>query len=303
MTKLSKTREQLIDMYIKALKEDEIPWRNRWINGANINGITKKEYRGVNRLLLSLVSYKEKYKDSRWLTYVQIKQNGYKLKNAKGKGVPLEFWSVYDIKNKKRIDFLEYENIIQKDPSLKENYKAFCNTTFVYNGDLIENLPELPFKNNSVKIKMEKYIYNIIKKLGVKYSEYGNRAFYNPNNDEIVLPPSNLFVDKYSYYATQLHELCHSTGSKDRLNRNFSRDKEDYAREELVAEISSSFLMQNINLNVQAEHYNNHKTYIQSWIKILENKPSELFKAINESKKVCDYIDQLSKNKNKEMER
>ena len=89
-----------------------------------------------------------------------------------------------------------------------------------------------------------------------------------------------------------------------RLNRQFNiGDKKEYAREELIAEISSSFLMQKLNVDIKAEHYDNHKTYIQSWINILEDKPNELFRAINESNKVVDYIKDNSRNKEKIYER
>ena len=61
--------------------------------------------------------------------------------------------------------------------------------------------------------------------------------------------------------------------------------------------------MQKLNIDTKAEHIDNHKTYIQSWIKILNDKPNELFKAIAESNKVCDYVEELSKIKTKERER
>ena len=153
-------------------------------------------------------------------------------------------------------------------------------------------------------VEIPKFIKNTINNLGVKYSEHGNQAYYNPVTDEVVLPPREIFVDKYSYYATQLHELSHSTGNIKRLNRNMSNDnKKDYAREELIAEISSSFLMQKLNVDSKAEHFDNHKTYIKSWIEILEDKPNELFKAINESNKVVDYINNHCRNKEKGYER
>lgn len=98
--KKTKTKEELIRMYIDSLKEGTIPWRKRWINSLNINGITGNEYKGVNQLFLNSVSYARKYTDNRWYTFVQIKNNGWKLNNAKGKGVPIEFWSVYDKKIK-----------------------------------------------------------------------------------------------------------------------------------------------------------------------------------------------------------
>lgn len=302
--KISKTKEELVNMYIDSLKEGKIPWRERWVSSLNVNGISDKEYKGINQLLLSYVTYKEQYNDNRWFTYYQIKQKGYKLKDAKGKGIPVEFYSVYDIKNKKKVDFADYEKLVNERPETKVNYRLICNTSYVFNASLIEGVPEQEKYPYDKSIPANNFIKKIISKLGVKYSERGNEAFYSPTTDEIVLPESKKFYDEYSYYATQLHEISHSTGSKDRLNRNIDfKDKKSYAREELVAEISSSFLMAKLGIVPESEDYNNHKSYIQSWISILEDKPNELFKAINESNKVYDYINDLVKVKDKEIER
>ena len=302
--KISKTKEELVNMYIDSLKEGKIPWRERWVSSLNVNGISDKEYKGINQLLLSYVTYKEQYNDNRWFTYYQIKQKGYKLKDAKGKGIPVEFYSVYDIKNKKKVDFADYERLVNERPETKVNYRLICNTSYVFNASLIEGVPEQDKYPYDKSIPANNFIKKIISKLGVKYSERGNEAYYSPTTDEIVLPESKKFYDEYSYYATQLHEISHSTGSKDRLNRNIDfKDKKSYAREELVAEISSSFLMAKLGIVPESEDYNNHKSYIQSWISILEDKPNELFKAINESNKVYDYINDLVKVKDKEIER
>lgn len=296
----SKTREQLIKMYLDALRENQIPWRERWYSDLNKNGVTNTEYRGVNQLILSYVAYKEKYEDNRWLTYKQIKENNYKITNAKGKGVPIEFWSVYDIKNKIRLDFSTYEKIIENIPERKKDFKVFCNTTYVFNASLIEGIKPNE-KNNRNTIPTNIYFKRLISKLHIEYIEEGNKAYYIPSKDTIVLPPSSKFFDKYSYYATQLHELSHATGHSDRLNRNLNiQNKRDYAREELIAEISSSFLMQKLNVKVKEDDYNNHKSYIQSWIQLLEDKPNELFKAVGEANKICDYLDSKVKNKEKE---
>ena len=302
--KISKTKEELVNMYIDSLKEGKIPWRERWVSSLNVNGISDKEYKGINQLLLSYVTYKEQYNDNRWFTYYQIKQKGYKLKDVKGKGIPVEFYSVYDIKNKKKVDFADYEKLVNERPETKVNYRLICNTSYVFNASLIEGVPEQDKYPYDKSIPANNFIKKIISKLGVKYSERGNEAFYSPTEDEIVLPESKKFYDEYSYYATQLHEISHSTGSKDRLNRDIDfKDKKSYAREELVAEISSSFLMAKLGIVPESEDYNNHKSYIQSWISILEDKPNELFKAINESNKVYDYINDLVKVKDKEIER
>ena len=69
--KVSKTREELVKMYIDSLKEGDIPWRQRWTTSLNVNGISNIEYKGINQLLLSLVTYNKKYDDNRWLTFKQ----------------------------------------------------------------------------------------------------------------------------------------------------------------------------------------------------------------------------------------
>ena len=296
----NKTREQLIGMYVDALRENVIPWRKRWSSSLNKNGVTGIDYKGVNQLILSYISYKEKYDDNRWLTYHQIQEKNYTLKNAKGKGVPIEFWSVYDYKNKKRLDFDKYIKIIDKFPEKKDEFKIFCNISYVFNASLVEGIEPIK-KNDKTRKPTNNIIKKMINKLDINYKEEGNMAYYNPSQDLIVLPPSNQFFDKYSYYATQLHELCHSTGHEKRLNRNLiNNDKKEYAKEELIAEIGSSFLMQKLNVRTNEDDYNNHKSYIQSWIKLLEDKPNELFKAVNEANKICNYIDEKIKDKGKE---
>ena len=300
--KLNKTREKLVNMYIASLKEGNIPWHKEWVTIPIVNGVTNRAYRGVNKLLLSVIAEKEKYNDNRWYTYYQIKKLGLKLKNAKNKGVPIEFWSIYNYKLKKIFTFKEYENYVKNFPELEENFRVILKTSVVFNGSLVEGLKPIKYKNKN--IEPSKVVTKMFNKLKVKYNEYGNDAYYDILNDEIILPKKEQFVDNYSYYATQIHELCHATGHPSRLNRIVKNsNKQDYAKEELVAEISASFLMQEIMPNIEVKHYDNHKCYIKSWIKIFENQPQELFKAISKANEVCDYIEDKCKIKNKDIER
>ena len=301
----NKTREMLIKMYLDSLKEDKMPFHKSWNTLENRNGITNKRYRGENSLLLSLISENEKYSDPRWYTFLQIKNKGWKLKSAKNKGVPVEFWSCYDKIRKRKIEYSKYQEIIDEFPERKKDFSIIREVSYVYNAKYIEGLPEFKIDYQDKKIEIPKYISNIFHNLKISYKEEGNEAYYDVANDTITLPPSTRFEDKYSYYATQLHELSHASGSKNRLNRQIENKfgTEDYAREELIAEIGSSFLMSKLNIKVGSKHYNNHKCYIQSWIRILEYNPNELFKAINEANKVFDYLDKNSVIKIKDKER
>ena len=170
----------------------------------------------------------------------------------------------------------------------------------VFNGDLIDGLV-----NDKVEQKQEiisnDYIQNIINNIGVGYKEEGEEAYYSPYEDTVVLPPSNSFKTSNSYYATQLHELAHSTGHESRLSRNLKNKfgTEEYAKEELRAEISSSFLMQKFHLEEDKRHLDNHKSYVKNWLELLKNSPQELFNAITDANKIVDYLDDNSIKKDK----
>lgn len=77
----------------------------------------------------------------------------------------------------------------------------------------------------------------VIAASGIEFRVGGNRAFYVPAQDYVQVPPQPAFFEQINYYRTCLHELCHGSGHKSRLNRNLvnSFGSKDYAREELIA--------------------------------------------------------------------
>jgi len=315
---LNKARELLIQKYIESLKQKQLPWEQGWELDIPRNGITNTKYNGVNALLLSFIAFERNYSGNRWCTFNQIadKDNKYHpnqkwhLKKD-SKSVPIEFWFVYNIKDKQKYTFEEYEKIVKSQPEREEEFRLTSKIYYVFNEDCIEGME----KEKAVKydINSEKIIENIINNINVKYIEKGTNAYYSPIDDTVVVPPKELFKNQYSYYSTQLHELCHSTGHSSRLNRDLNNKfgSKEYAKEELRAEISSSFLMQELNLEYDENHIMNHIAYVQSWIDILEEKPNELFKAIKDSNKIVEYIKEnseleklreLEENKNEQVE-
>lgn len=298
---LSKTRKELVDMYIKSLEEEILPWEQMWKTSVPENGVSKIKYKGVNNLYLSLISQKRNYQDNRWVTFRQMTKNKWKfIKDAKGQGVPVEYWGMKNKNNNKIYNFEEYQKIITEDPEKEKEFKLSKMSYTVFNGDLIDGLVKTR-QEVKKEIIPNDYIKNIIDNIGVKYKETGGEAYYNPLKDEVVIPLSKSFETSNSYYATQLHELAHSSGHESRLNRNLKNyyGTEEYAKEELRAEISSSFLMQKFNLEEDTRHLNNHKSYVQNWLQILKNDPQELFTAITESNQIVDYLEENSIDKEK----
>ena len=91
--------------------------------------------------------------------------------------------------------------------------------------------------------------------------------------------------------STILHEFTHWTGHPSRLNRDMkgSFGSEDYAKEELVAELGSAILCQSLGLSIDGLQ---HNEYIGAWIKKLK-EPSGyqyLFRASAKAQKAVDYL-------------
>ena len=302
-----KTKQMLIDKYIECLKGDELPWIKGWKNLAgNRNGMTNRAYKGKNALLLSIVAADCGWSDRRWMTFNQIKDYREKYNitgdmfkgEAKGMGVPITYYGVYSAELKKMLSFDDYEKLVKTDEiSPSKCYIRPFRTYYVFNGDLINGLepdPELERINENA-IDADVRIGKIIDNMGVKYLEEGSRAYYRPSTDTVVIPPSGAFRSPEFYYSTQLHELCHATGHPSRLNRDTLVNNDGfgniiYAKEELRAEIASSFICAQFGLGMDEQHVNNHAAYIQSWIEVLEKEPEALFQAIDVATQIEDYI-------------
>lgn len=294
--KMNKAREQLIKMYTDSLKENILPWKKGWDEAYCIhhyNPISNTKYKGINNSLLSIVSFSRGYKDPRWLTYNQIKQNGWVLEDAKGQGVPIEFWSVYDTANKTTVSLSEYSAIIANNPVRKKDFKMMDRIYYVFNATYVKGIPEFVIEEQPKKLmNPSPFIDHLIKNMDVQYEEQGNRAFYSPSKDLVVVPESQQFHNQYEYDSTRLHELCHATAHPSRLNRDIANafGSTAYAKEELRAEISASFIAQEMDLDISQIDLDNHKAYIQSWIQTLEKDPNELFKAIKDANHISDYV-------------
>ena len=221
MSKYNKAREELVNMYLNSLEEGEIPWYKTWNIKSPCNVVSNRNYRGINNLLLSYVAAKRGYSDNRWCTFDQLKKNKWKFKeDAKGKGVWVEYWTQYNVKEKKIYSFNAYEQIIKNNPERKEEFRIIDRCTVVFNCDLIDGVPKQKEMIEYNDVKLSNTIDNIIKNIGVKYIEDSSDPYYSPLEDKVVIPYKKSFTNEYSYHATQLHELAHSTGHESRLNRD-----------------------------------------------------------------------------------
>ncbi|RQW17911.1 hypothetical protein EH196_20230 [Bacillus sp. C1-1] len=97
----------------------------------------------------------------------------------------------------------------------------------------------------------------------------------------------------HDYYATLFHEQIHSTGHKDRLNREGITNhngfgSELYSKEELVAEIGASMLCGVSGISNMT--IDNNAAYIKSWLDRLKGDKTLILKASQQAQKACDHI-------------
>ena len=289
-------RDIIAQEFVNALTEEKLPWHSMWATSRAYNAVNGKRYRGVNSLWLAFVSDKKGYTDPRWCTFKQAQENGWNVKKGE-KATGVEFWSIYDKKQRKTISIYESAQITASDPSRKDDMRLISKQYSVFNAAQINGMPELDLKPCAVDIAaVRKQRDVLLKNMQLKFYEGGERAFYSPSTDSITMPPDVSFENTYAYMSTFLHECGHASGSVSRLNRPIENvfGSVDYAKEELRAEIASAFTSQALGFG--AEHVelssamDNHKAYIQSWIEVIKDKPNELFAAIKDAEKISDYL-------------
>lgn len=124
--------------------------------------------------------------------------------------------------------------------------------------------------------------------------QYGDKAYYSISKKEIVLPLKDQFVvtgKPEAYYGTMLHEMVHSTGAEDQLDRikpsSFGSD--DYAREELVAELGAAILCMRYGFGKYVK--DDTVPYVQSWLGSLKENPEYIRTVLKDIKMATSVVD------------
>lgn len=302
----SKTREMLADMFLKALDEDRLPWQQPWDGSAVMsfggvrNAVTDTPYRNTNALLLWVVAMERGYSDERWCTYKQAEDKGWSVKKGE-KGVPLEFWSIYDKKEKKTVSPEEMRNIIAADPTREKDLKPLLRNFFVFNATQIDGIPPLEKDDDKEKKPagpvftnrvLEEFSSNYLGNENIKLNS-GASAFYSPAFDSITMPPKEVFRSELDYYDTLFHEMAHSTQKDARLNRDasgYGKRIKARAHEELVAEMAGAFITSEAVNRVPSSISENNIAYIQDWASEIKDNKNLLVDAIKKASAAADFV-------------
>lgn len=287
--------EEIAQELIKAIQAGTAPWQRPWKVGeamasAPYNAKTGQAYRGTNSIHLRNTGYA----DPRWLTYKQAQEMNAQVRRGEhGRTI------IY-AKHGEMRDKLDENGEVERDEegkTLREfvPYKqAKIFTARVFNAEQIDGLPPLPpleERMEQTAFQVNERVEAILRESNADIREQkSDRAYYNVTADCIVLPEREQFDDEAAFYATALHELGHWTGHPSRLDRNINNPfgSMEYAKEELRAEISAFMNAQRLGVSHDPAP---HASYVDSWIKVLNDDPKEITRASADAMEICNFID------------
>ena len=268
------------DKVIEQLNNGTVPWRKPWTEGGlPQNLISKKHYRGINMMLLSMMSYEHNL----FLSFKQVHDVGGSVKKGE-KGHVVVYWSQLD--NKQEVTEPVEENKEKKKKSILRYY-------YVFNVSQCDKIPEkyLPTARETKELPSCESIVSAMQHCPpIRHKE--QKAFYNPKEDYVNMPKKRSFKNDESYYSTLFHELVHSTGHESRLKREtltqmaeFGDD--NYSQEELVAEIGTCYLQSFTGITSQ---FQQSAAYINGWLGKLKNDKRFIFQAAKIAQQAVDFI-------------
>ena len=282
--------ERVTEQVVELLKQGVVPWQKSWDAhvGPPRNGVSGRFYKGFNVFALSLAGFESPY----WFTPKQV--NHLDAHIRKGERVRwIHFWKFWtpgkgseadEDESEKRKGFLIVRayRVVNLDQCEGPGIKTFRD----------KHRDAEPVRHDNDPIAAcEAIVEGMPDRPDIRFG--GDQACYRIRADVVDLPRRDAFVSSEAFYATLYHELTHSTGHPDRLNRKTLVDgtpfgSPTYSREELVAEMGAAFLC--ATAGIEDPTLQESASYIDGWLKCLRSDPKALLLAGAQAQKAADFI-------------
>jgi antirestriction protein ArdC len=268
---MDKVEKEITDEIISKLQQGTIPWHQTWKSGLPANAVTRKPYKGINIWLLG----DHKYQSNLWLTFNQTKLlDGIVNKGEHGRQIV--YWQ---IKTRIREDDLGDEH--RDEVPLLRTY-----TVFNIEQTTIDTETETKVSDPIAEAQ------RIVDGYDDGPEIVSGEPSYSIELDKIRIPSISSFDSPDEYYSTLFHELSHSTGHSKRLNQDFKNSfgSDSYAEEEIIVEMSASFLSGIAGVGVYNKTIENSAAYIQHWINRFADNTKLIIRLSSQAQKSTDWI-------------
>lgn len=264
------------DMMVAKLKEIKASdWKQGWTNGKGCflgmpQNIAGRNYSGTNSFFLQMDTAMNGYKMPVYMTFLQAMKENVRIKKG-AEAMPVIYWDL-NVKDSKghRMSVADYKSLNAAQQKKCEVH-PFLRAFKVFNVDQT-NLRDVNqekydalmsrFQGPQLRDKEGMYVNRALDRMferqewicRVQTSKLVDGAFYSPSRDLVVVPmkeqfnigknAEEIFKDGMEYYSSALHEMTHSTGTANRLNREKGAKFGDakYAKEEMVAELTAAMV-------------------------------------------------------------
>ena len=305
-----KVAQAFAEQLIKKLEGVKQDWKKPWFSDMNMGAprnFDGRKYTGMNHMFLAMLQEMKGYQLPVWMTFQKAKELGVNvLKGEESALVWLGSKIILD-ENGKKLTNKEFNELSQAEKE-KCQFKPFAKAFNVFNIQQT-NYPEIhPEEYTALKEKMmvrplqdaegmfkspalDHMIQNGTWLCPIEPKQ-GDSAYYSISKDHIIVPLKEQFVSGEHFYKTLLHEMAHSTGAEGRLERikPAAFGSEEYAREELVAEMTSAVVAN--GLGISAGIKEDSVPYLQSWLDALKESPKFMLTLMKDVNKACAMIEE-----------
>ncbi len=279
--------DDITNKIIDELEAGRFPWVQPWGSAAvkaplamPQNAATGRRYSGINVLILWGAVIEHGFPGQSWLTFRQALSLGGNVRKGE-RGTTVVYADRFTPEDEKR-RAREAGEDAQAIPFLKR--------FTVFNAAQCDGLPEEiavvapPPEPGLIEPRVEA----LIRATGIDFRIGGDRAFYVPAHDYVVVPPPQAYFEPINWHRTALHELGHATGHPLRLGRDFSGSfgTKKYAFEELIAEINAAFCCASLGIAPTVRHAD----YIGSWLDVLREDNRAIVRAASQASKAADWL-------------
>lgn len=272
--------EAVNDIILGHLEGGTVPWRQTWIGkGLPVNRLTRRPYRGINRILLNLLPYPT----GEFVSFNQAKDLGGRIRKGE-KGHMVVFWKWIE---PQRDEEAEIEQDLSKFPYIQ--YHTVWNVAQCEGVEPLD--PPAPASEIPPHDLAEQTIGNMRDRPQIAFD--GLEAYYDVRRDLVNVPERGHFESTGTYYSVLFHELVHSTGHPKRLCRKGITEtirfgSNDYSFEELVAEIGACYLLS--HCGIVPDNFSNNAAYIAGWMRKLRQERYAFIHAAVSAQRALDYI-------------
>ena len=302
--KVEEARKKTVETIISMMESKGLMWTREWGNAFGDgsmprNGVSGRWYAGGNALHLWARAMSAGYKDPRWFTFKQAKELGY-FPEKGSHGALVEYYKRFKGMKDKDGNWTKNE----EEAETTFSYMRLVGVFYVFNAEQLfdENGEPKPKEERAeetvdLDARLCEVADNLIATSRCPVFEVKGemRAFYRPGSDEVHVPSRTQFSSMEGFVSTLAHEMTHSTGRPlgRKLESHFGSD--DYAFEELIAELGSTFCCCELGVHRTAElegdeNFKNHAAYLKSWLQNFRSDTDYLFKAASAASKAASYI-------------